>query len=214
MVGKGNKRGRPVENKITAAQQAALNEISVYIQQHGHAPTMSELGEQLGITSTSAHNLTKQLERKGYVRSEPRVARSLRVIKQHSISDEETHDWIPIVGVIAAGPALLAEENWLGRIRIDKKLNRTGTFFALRVSGDSMIDAGIRENDIVIVQQDNWADVGDIVVALIDGDATLKRFSRSKDGIELHAANRNYSPIVVRRESDFQVLGKVVGFSS
>lgn len=214
MVGKGKKRGRPVEDQITEVQKRMLNELSAFISEVGYPPTMSELGEKLGITSASAHNLVKQLERKGFVRREARKARSLLVVRDAGQSPDDLIT-VPLLGVIKAGPAMLAEEHRLGTITVHRSMIRGVVSyercFALKISGDSMIDAGIRDGDFVIVRQQPLAESGEIIVAMLSDEATVKRLFISDDAIELQPANRDYSPIVVPMDSDFRVLGKVVG---
>ncbi len=210
MVGKGRKRGRPVEDQITEVQKRTLKELSTFIDWMGYPPTMSELGEKLGITSASAHNLVKQLERKGFVRREARKARSLSVVIRDPIHSVETEVPVTLLGEIKAGPAMLAVENQLGQVMVNKNITRGGRCFALRVNGDSMIDAGIRDGDYVIVRQQPIAESGEIIVAIIDDESTLKRLYISDERIELRPANKEYSPIVVRPDSDFRVLGKVI----
>ena len=119
-------RGRPRQDEITETQAAALEVLSHAIDRQGFAPTMSELGEQLGITAASAHQLVVQLERKGYVRRQPRKARSLRVVRRPSRTIDSMVS-VPLVGVVKAGPAMLAEENCLGEVMVELDRSRTGS---------------------------------------------------------------------------------------
>lgn len=217
MDGTARKRGRPAEEKITENQRRALAKLAAFIERHGFPPTMSELGDLLGITPASAHNLVKQLERKGYVRRHARKARNLQVLRQPE-REFAPSVAVPVLGVVKAGPAMLAEENRVGTISVGRATlrggNARGKLFALKISGDSMIDAGIQEGDLAIIQQQPIAEQGDIIVALLDGDATVKRLHISTESIELRPANDQYVPIVVQPDSDFRVLGKVVGVVS
>jgi len=173
---------------------------------------MSELGAKLGITSASAHNLVGQLERKGFVRREPRKARSLSVIREPEQSIE-TQVPVPLLGKVTAGRMMLAIENRIGIVMVNRNITQRGLCFALKFSGDSMIEAGIRDGDFVIVRQQPIAENGQIIVALVNDESTVKRLFISDELIELRPANKKYSPIVIQPDSDFRVLGKVVGIT-
>ncbi|RIK82910.1 MAG: repressor LexA [Planctomycetota bacterium] len=202
-------RGRPTEDDITDAQQRALTEVKNHIARKGYPPTMNELGALLGITAASAHQLIVQLERKGFVKREPLKARSLTILRE----PRRTIDFliaVPLVGTVKAGPAMLAEENRIGEVLVEMSVTNRGRCFALTVSGDSMIGAGMREGDVVIVRQQPIAESGEIVVALIDDEATVKRLFIHGDHIELRAENRRYKPMLVGPETEFRILGKVI----
>ncbi len=207
------RRGRPQVDQITDAQRRALTEIRDFIADHGYPPSMSELGSSLHVTAASAHRLVKQLERKGYVKRQARKARSLtiRIDVSQQIGSLVA---VPLVGVAKAGPAMLAEENRLGEVLVDERIVKRDRCFALRVSGDSMVGAGMNDGDIVICRQQPVAENGEIVVALIDDEATLKRLSIREDRIELRAENKKYRPISIDAESDFRILGKVLAIQS
>ncbi|TWU54970.1 LexA repressor [Rubripirellula tenax] len=206
------KRGRPSQAEITKGQSRALDELSAAIDRHGIAPTMTELGDKLGITAASAHQLILQLERKGYVARQPRKARSLRVLRRPSQTIESMVS-VPLIGVVKAGPAMLAEENCLGEVMVASDLAGRGSCFALQISGDSMKGADMRDGDVVIVRRQLIAENGEIVVALIDDEATVKRLEVEDGAIRLLPENRKYKPIEVQPDSDFRVLGKVIGVS-
>ncbi len=214
MVGTARKRGRPTEEKISENQRRTLAKLCVFIERNGFPPTMSELGDLLGITSASAFNLVKQLERKGYVRRHARKARNLQVLREPE-QEFAASVAVPVLGTVKAGPTMLAEEHRVGTITVGRSTLRGGSsngkLFALKISGDSMIEAGIYESDLAIVQQQPIAEHGDIVVALTDGEATVKRLYISSEVIELRAANKEYRPINIPPDCDFRVLGKVVG---
>jgi len=202
-------RGRPRDDQITETQQRALKEIRDFITRRKFPPTMQELGELLGVTAASAHQQVKQLERKGYLSREPGKARSLSVLREPERHLKSLIP-IPLIGVVKAGPAMLAEENRLGDVLIDASIARRGRCFALRISGDSMINAGMDDGDIVICRQQPVAESGEIVVALLGDEATVKRLSIRSDRIELQAENRRYRPIVIGPDDDFSIQGKVV----
>jgi len=170
---------------------------------------MAELAESLGISQASAHEQVRQLERKGYLRREPFKARGLVVIKQPE-DDVEDLVPVPIVGNVAAGTPLLAEENRVGEVLVEGRVARSGRCFALRVTGDSMAGAGIRDHDLVIVRQQPVAESGDIVVALLGDDATVKRLFIREHQIELRPENIKYKPMPIRAEDDLRIIGKVV----
>lgn len=208
-MGTTRKRGRPQEVEITDAQRRTLSEVRAFIIKRGFPPTMNELGELLEVTSASAHQLVVQLERKGYLKREPRKARNLSVVRE-AHSSLGTLVPVPLVGLVKAGPAMLAEENCLGEVLVDAAVALRGPCFALTISGDSMIDAGIRDEDVVIVRRQPVAESGEIVVALLGDEATVKRLLIQGDRIELRAENKRYKPIPVSGETDFRILGKVI----
>jgi repressor LexA len=206
------RRGRPQEDQITDAQRKTLKEVRDFIAHRKYPPTMKELGELLGVTAASAHQQVKQLERKGYVAREPRKARSLAVLREPQQQLAELVP-VPLVGVVKAGPAMLAEENVLGDVMVDGSVAGRGRCFALRVSGDSMLDAGMAEGDIIIVRQQQVAESGEIVVALMGDESTVKRLSIRGDRIELRPENnenKQYHPTVIGPDDEFSILGKVV----
>lgn len=205
----GRRRGRPPETEITDAQRRALDEVRDFIAERGFPPTMSELAERLGVTPASAHQFVLQLERKGYLSREPRKARSLSIVREPRSTPAALVP-VPLLGVVKAGLPMFAEENRLGEVLVDAGVAARGPCFALTVSGDSMIDAGIRDGDLVIVRRQTVAESGEIVVALLGDEATVKRLVIRGDRIELRAENRRYKPIPVAGDSDFQVLGKVI----
>jgi repressor LexA len=177
-------------------------------QQEGWTPSVREIGEAVGLRSSAAvQKHLDTLERLGYVRRLPGKARVLQVLKPVTPPGDQL--LIPIVGEIAAGRPLLAEENIDGYLTAveEKVLSRGGTFFALRVRGDSMIEAGILSGDYVIIRQQPTVENGEIAAALVDHEATVKRFYKEADHIRLQPANAQMAPIFVH---DVQVLGKVV----
>jgi repressor LexA len=203
------RRGRPPAAGLTEPQLRTLREIRNCIVHRGYPPTLQELAELLGITSASTYDQVNHLVRKGYLKREPRKARGLSVAR---IPDGEVSDVIavPIVGEVAAGPAMLAEENIVGEVLVESRIAGRGRCFALRVKGDSMIGANIRNGDLVIVRQQPAADSGDVVVALLGSDATVKRLHISEEGVELRPENPKHRAIHVGPEEDMRIAGKVV----
>jgi repressor LexA len=193
---------------LTQRQMETLEWVKDFIREHGMPPTVREIGAAFKIKSSSVFDLLTVLERKGYLRRGDRGARSLIVDGLSGARDEVTE--VPLIGSIAAGRPIEAIEDDRGNVIVRKGVLRGRETFALRVEGDSMVDAGILSGDYVIVWKQESADNGDIVVALIGDEATLKRFYREKDGVRLEPANQRMFPIYVR-SGEFRILGKVIG---
>lgn len=207
MERKGRGR-RPVE-EITDTQINTLKEIRLFTNRRGFPPTMKELADILGISHASAHGQVNQLVRKGYLKREARKARSLAIVRE----PEDTLSVmiaVPIVGRVAAGRPILAVENIVGEIMVEGRIARSGRCFALEVAGDSMVNAGIKEHDLVVVREQPVAENGDIVVALLEDEATVKRLSIRDEKIELKPENPKYRPIPVGPDDGLRILGKVI----
>ncbi|MBU4270537.1 MAG: transcriptional repressor LexA [Planctomycetes bacterium] len=203
------RRGRRPTTDPTDPQRRVLREIRDFLVHHGFPPTTKEIADAIDISTATAHEQVGQLVRKGYIHREPRKARGLTILREPA---EEPVDIVAVelYGMVAAGPLSLAEENILGEVMVDRGLVRSGPHFALRVTGDSMQGAAIRDGDIVIVRQQPIAQNGDIVVAQIGNDATLKRLSIREHEIELRPENPNFQPISIGPDDDLRILGKVV----
>lgn len=206
---------------LTKRQSQTLEFIRHSIEERGYPPTLREIGEYMGIRSTNGVNdHLRALERKGYLRREDMKSRALKLVEDTSSppSRPEANDdelcSVQVLGRVAAGLPLLAEENVIDTVRIDRSLVRGGReIFGLRVSGDSMIDAGIYSGDTIFVRRQSAAERGDIVVALIGDEATVKYYFPEKDYVRFQPANAQMAPILVRA-TDFKatmLLGKVVG---
>lgn len=195
---------------LTKRQRQVLTYIERYIEDRGYPPTMREIGHQMGIRSTNGVNdHLKALSRKGYIVREDLKSRTLRPL----VTSSKVRD-IPLVGRVAAGLPVLAVENLEDTLRVDRSLvGDAEGVFALRVTGESMILDGILDGDIVFVRQQENAKSGDIVVALVDDEATVKRFYPERDGVRLQPANDAMAPIVISPGSgvDLRLLGVVVG---
>lgn len=203
---------------LTKRQAQTLDFIRQSIEERGYPPTLREIGESMGIRSTNGVNdHLRALERKGYLRREDMKSRALRLVSQEPEptpgADEAAVD-VQVLGRVAAGLPLLAEENVVDTVRVDKMLVRGGRdVFGLRVQGDSMINAGILNGDYIFVRKQASADRGEIVVALIGDEATVKYYFPEKDYVRFQPANDQMAPILVRA-SDFRptmLLGVVVG---
>jgi repressor LexA len=202
---------------LTARQEQVLSYIRQSIHERGYPPTLREIGAHMGIRSTNGVNdHLRALERKGYLTREDMKSRALRPKDldppKKKVEDGDVLE-VPILGRVAAGMPLYAEEHLLDTVRIDQSLLKSGEIFGLRVTGDSMIDVGIMNGDYVFVRKQSTADRGDIVVALIGDDATVKRYFPEKDYVRFQPENKTMAPILVRA-TDFKptmLLGLVVG---
>jgi len=205
---------------LTARQEQTLDFIRKSIEERGYPPTLREIGEYMGIRSTNGVNdHLRALERKGYLRREDMKSRALKLVSSGESStpvkvpDDDLVE-VRVLGRVAAGLPLLAEENVIDTVRVDRMLVRGGReVFGLRVTGDSMIEAGIMSGDYIFVKKQSTAERGDIVVALIGDEATVKHFYPERDYVRFQPANSQMAPILVRA-SDFKstmLLGKVVG---
>ena len=210
---------------LTDRQQQVLDFIAASITERGYPPTLREIGERLGIRSTNGVNdHLKALEKKGYLAREDLKSRALRPIGHigpaavppvHdalSLGDDLVE--IPLIGRVAAGQPILAVENVEDTVKVDRFLvGEHREVFALRVKGDSMIDDGIHDGDFIFVKKALNAERGDIVVALIEDEATVKRYFPEGDVIRFQPANQNMQPILVKKK-DFRsvnLIGIVVG---
>jgi len=202
--------GRNKINKITPLQQETLDEICRYLDVHGVPPTVKELSDVFGISHSSMHDRLSQLVRKGYLVRDDLKARGLTVAKR-PVNLPVTMVSLPIVGTVAAGVPLLAEENITGEVLVEAPVVSSGKCFALYASGDSMINAGINDGDLIIVRRQPIAENGDIVIALLGDEATVKRLKIKNEIIELVPENPRLKPIRVNPEDELRILGKVVG---
>lgn len=199
---------------LTNRQREVLETIRSEILQRGRPPTLREIGQRLAMHSTgSVRDHLHALVRKGYLTWERRRARGLQLTARfRDFPDVPAGQRIPVLGTIAAGQPILAEENYEGSIELGRILFAGDDVFALRVQGDSMKDAGILNGDYVFVRKDAAVNDGDIVAVLIDDEATVKRYFREKRRIRLQPENAALKPIHLRpAEAKVRILGKVVG---
>jgi repressor LexA len=201
---------------LTKRQQEIWEFLVQYVDLHGYPPTVREIGEHVGLASPSTvHAHLANLERAGLIKRDPTKPRAIelrREPKAPAIAETDVHK-LPLVGEVAAGGPLLAEENIEEYVAVPEPLSRGGEEFLLRVKGDSMINAGILDGDIAVVQRAQDARNGDIVVALAGDDesadeATMKRFFKEDGRIRLQPENDALEPIYA---SHVQILGKVIG---
>ncbi|AFG38690.1 transcriptional repressor LexA [Spirochaeta africana] len=193
--------------ELTRRQQEVFACIEAFIASHSYPPTMREVAEALSISVKAAYDHIDSLQRKGWVRRAAHQSRSLELlVKREPEQTAPEVIEVPLLGDVAAGKPLLAEENCETMLSLPASMLGRGRFFALRVRGDSMIDAGIHSGDVAVVQQQSTARNGDIVVALLDDAATLKHFYKETNRIMLKSANPQYPPIYTQ---DVRVLGKL-----
>ncbi|NGM17076.1 transcriptional repressor LexA [Xiamenia xianingshaonis] len=202
-------------DKITKRQRAVLECIEACIEEKGYGPTVREVCQSLGLSSPSTvHVHLRALEEKGYIKRDPLKSRSIALAYQHGEGGEVTHGAVynnvvsvPLVGDVAAGMPILADENITDFLPLPVDIVGDSPSFMLSVRGESMIEAGINDGDYVVVKEQQVAKNGDIVVAIIDDGATVKRFFKEDDRIRLQPENSTMEPIFT---TDCAIAGKVV----
>ncbi|KPL19724.1 MAG: hypothetical protein AMJ92_01935 [candidate division Zixibacteria bacterium SM23_81] len=195
---------------LTTRQKQALDFIAESARERGCPPTIREIGDALGISSTNGvRYVLDALVRKGHIRRRPNISRGIELVTGHLPNNLRA---VPVVGRVAAGEPILAQENIEEYFFLDSSFLTSGEIFALRVKGESMMDAGILDGDIVFARQQPSAERGDIVVAIIGEEATVKRFYPENGRVRLEPANSSYGPIVVDSGTPgFHIAGRVVG---
>jgi repressor LexA len=217
--GTSSRRDNSLDSPLTERQRTILEVIRASVTTRGYPPSIREIGDAVGLTSTSsvAHQL-RTLERKGYLRRDPNRPRAVDVRGADDVSPAVLTDvtgsdalpeptFVPVLGRIAAGGPILAEEAVEDVFPLPRELVGEGSLFLLKVVGESMIDAAICDGDWVVVRQQAVADNGDIVAAMIDGEATVKTFKRTSGQVWLMPHNPAFDPIP---GNDAAILGKVV----
>jgi repressor LexA len=197
-----------VELNLTKRQQEIFDFVKRYAAEHGYPPTVRDIGKAIGLTSSSTvHAHLANLERVGLLRRDPSKPRALEVLVDKA-KQAVTPTGLPVVGQVAAGQPVLAQENIEDYVPVPGIAGGDQGEFVLRVNGDSMRDVGILDGDHVVVRGQDHATDGEIVVALLGEEATVKRFFRENDHVRLQPENDELEPI---RTRDVQVLGRVVG---
>jgi len=193
--------------QLTKRQQEVLEIVTQYINLYGYPPSLREIGKELSVTGTlGVMKHLEALEKKGYLRRQEGSPRGI------SLANQAQSASLPIVGVVRAGALHPAIEDIEGHFAIDRSQSRAGGTFFLRVKGDSMIHAHIMEGDLALVRPQPDAANRDIVVAMVAGEATLKRFYRENHQIRLQPENPNYNAIIIREgDGEVSIVGKVVG---
>ena len=197
------------KEKISAKQMEILEYIKSQTLAKGYPPTVRDICEAVQLKSTaSVHAHLETLEERGYIRRDPTKPRAIEIIDDDFNLNRREYAQIPVVGRVAAGEPLLAEQNILDYFPIPADMLPNDQIFMLQVKGESMINAGIFDGDKVIVRQTSTAKNGDMVVALIEDGATVKTFYNEGDHIRLQPENDDYDPIIVK---DVIILGEVIG---
>lgn len=195
--------------KITAKQQEILEYIKETILKRGYPPAVREICEAVRLKSTSSvHSHLESLEKNGYIRRDPTKPRAIEILDDVFGLTRREMVQVPIIGTVAAGQPILAEENIEDYFPIPANILPNAEIFMLHVKGESMINAGIYDGDSVIVEQTPSARNGEIVVALVDDSATVKRFYKENGHYRLQPENDSMDPIIV---PEVQILGKVIG---
>ena len=199
-------------NELTPTQEKVFEFLKDFLREKGFPPTLREIASHFGLKGPKGPQKTLNiLERKGYIRKIPGGSRAIEILSYPQFS--LTHILsVPIVGRVRAGEPILAIENIEGYINLDRSLVSSGDVFLLRVQGDSMIEAHIQDGDFALVKPQPNAENGEIVVALIEDEATIKRIFMKRDLIRLEPANPKMEPIIVKKgEKKVTIVGKVVG---
>jgi len=203
--------------ELNKREKAILKCIEKQIGEVGYAPSVREIGKAVGLRSTATvHGYLAKLEQKGYIKKENQKGRTLRLLKGGAAEKEGNKDFypskelvdVPVIGRITAGEPILAVENVTDTFPIPIDFVGNSESFMLTVRGESMIEAGILDGDYILIKRQNTAENGQIVVALIEEEATVKTFYKEKDHIRLQPENHTMEPIIV---PDCQILGKVSG---
>ncbi|MFC0470803.1 transcriptional repressor LexA [Halalkalibacter kiskunsagensis] len=199
--------------KLSKRQLEILDFIKIEVKKKGYPPSVREIGEAVGLASSSTvHGHLSRLEKKGFIRRDPTKPRAIEVLSLDnetvSLPDKKT-TYVPVLGKVTAGLPITAIENVEDYLPLPEHLVSDDKVYVLVIQGDSMIEAGIFDGDMVIVRQQQTANNGDIIVAMTEDDeATVKRFFREKDYIRLQPENSTMAPILLKECS---VLGKVIG---
>lgn len=201
-----------MQQELTPKQQAFLNYLKKQIAKHGKAPSLRQAAADMGISHAAISQFVKALEGKGFIKREGRYSRTIHLLNRSGETSGVTR-WreIPIIGTIAAGLPLYAQQEWDGTVVVDTTLYTGMNLFALKIKGHSMKNAAILNGDIVICEPRQFAENGEIIAALINNEeATVKRFYRRKNHIELRPANPSYKTMTYPF-SDVLIQGKVIG---
>jgi len=201
-----------MEKELTRRQEEILEFLKDFVMERGFPPTLREIASHLGIRGPKGpHKALRILERKGYLRRVSGGSRALEIVGVSPAEERQVLS-VPIVGRVRAGEPVLAVENVEGYVRLDRSLLSSENVFLLRVQGDSMVEAHIQDGDFALVKPQANAENGEIVVALIEDEATIKRIFKKRDLIRLEPANPAMEPIVVKKgEKRVKIVGKVVG---
>ena len=197
------------EINLTNRQKLIMDFIKKQIKESGYPPSVREIGQAVGLKSSSTvHAHLVHLEDMGLLKKDPSKPRTVIPLEQPDLTMVSDTVYLPVVGAVAAGTPILAEQNIDGHMPVPGEFIKSGTSFILKVKGESMIEAGILDGDFIIVREQPDANNGDIVVALLEDEATVKRLYKHKDHLELIPENSSMQPIIT---SEAQIVGKVLG---
>ncbi len=199
------------KKELTKKQKRVLLFLEEFIQQHGFPPTVREIAQQLGMAGPhSAKRFLDMLQEKGFIRRLPKSSRAIEIV--HSTTAHSPVRMVPLIGRVRAGKPLLAQENIETTLALDKHFAKWNNVFLLRVVGESMVEAHIKDGDLALVKPQPTIDNGEIAVILIDDEATIKRFFKYDSTIRLEPANPSMKPIIINPgDSEVTVVGKIVG---
>jgi repressor LexA len=203
-----------MKKMLTKRQQEILDFIENFAQKRGYPPTLREIGNEFGISSTNGVRVNlAALEKKQYIKRRPWLSRGIELVNSpKTIINEGEIGYIPIIGKVAAGEPIFAAENIEGMLAIDDSFISTKKVFALKVQGDSMKNAGILDGDYVLARRQHTAEPGEITVFIVGNEITVKKFDTKGDKVYLVPENENYETKVLNKSSsELEVAGKVIG---
>lgn len=193
--------------ELTARQKEILSFVKKYISGHSYPPTIREIAEHFEISIKGAHDHITALKKKGSIKQTGKCSRTIELVKSNDEDVSETCMEIHVLGTVAAGQPILAEENWDGTITVHRSmLKKNKKYFALKIKGDSMTGIGIMDGDTAIIEKQNIVKNGDIAVAVVDEAVTIKRFFRENSRIKLQSENPAYKPIYCQ---NVRILGRL-----
>lgn len=197
-----------MSKELTERQKEILGFIKSYIEESGYPPSLREISAKFGIKGPkNAGKHLKALEKKGYIRRSANISRAIELLGDDTSKHSVT---VPVAGRVRAGSPHLAVEDIAGYVVLDGRFFKCKDAFLLKVEGDSMLGAGIDDGDYVMVRPQAHANENEIIVAMVDGEATVKRFSRQDNTIILKPENPWMDPIIVKEGKDFHIIGKVI----
>lgn len=203
-----------MKRMLTKRQQEILDYIEEFTDKRGYPPTLREIGNAFGISSTNGVRVNlAALEKKQYIIRRPWLSRGIEVVHSPKVKENDSEiGYVPIIGKVAAGEPIFAAENIEGMLAVDDTFIPTKKVFALKVKGDSMIGAGIMDGDFVLARRQHNAESGEIVVFIIGDEITVKRYDTKGDKVYLIPENEAYETRIIKKNSpDLQIAGKVVG---
>jgi repressor LexA len=193
--------------ELTKRQKDVLSFIANHINKHSYPPTIREIADYFSISVKGAYDHVAALKRKNCLRQDGNRSRTMALTESKEDDSSKMLLKIPVVGTVAAGVPILSEENWEDTLTLQRStLKKNRVYFAVKVRGDSMQDAGIMDGDMAVIEKQNSAKNGEIVIAVVEDAVTLKRFYKENSRIRLEAENRNFNPIYCR---DVRILGRL-----